>query len=644
MQNLLDDLRLLLTKDQRFVIDGKLLKNKVIECALSLDSNLIKLLLQHDTIRNHFFQQVGDVLVFDKVKFQKFVSNKQFLPDSYTAFKNKIGLISGEEFIAEKKEVVLAWPYKDCILEGGQTKENQNRNEIFWNEILAPTEIDRLLSPKVFSNFKKFTKNDIVNVTELSDNENYIIKGNNLLILHSLAQIKAFKGKVKLIYIDPPYNTGKDSFCYNDSFNHSAWLTFIKNRIEIAKELLCKEGVIFISIDINEQAYIKVLCDEIFKRENYVGEIIWETATDNNATQISIEHEYVLCYAKNKELLGKWQIKSDKANIIQQKYNELKLQHGGDFENIEKSLRAWINSLKKSNDIDLSGVSHYCYVDEKGVFYPGNSANTKPGGYNFDIIHPVTNKVCNKPSNGYRWPESTFWDADKNGDVLWGEDENSIPKIKKRLETATELLKGYFYEDNRKSTKALTSKMGAKVFDNPKSINLLKKIIRFTTEENDIILDFFAGSGSTAEAVLEVNKEDKSNRRFVICEQMDYIEDVTKARVQKCLENTSFISTELAPLFANDSNNIKNAFHIRELLAIWENLKTNNQYLFSVSPLDIDALLNNSDDTEIESIKNILYDILDKNLLYIPLSELHDRSYELSENDKNMCKLFYSKQ
>ena len=177
MQNLLEDLRLLLTKDQRFVIDGKLLKNKVIECALNLDADLISLLLQNDTIKKHFFQPVGEVLVFDKVKFQKFVSNKQFLPNSYTAFKNKIGLISGDEFVADKKEVVLAWPYKDCILEGGQTKESQKRSEIFWNETLAPAEIDRLFSPKVFSNFKRFTKNNVVDITELSDNENYIIRG-----------------------------------------------------------------------------------------------------------------------------------------------------------------------------------------------------------------------------------------------------------------------------------------------------------------------------------------------------------------------------------------------------------------------------------------------------------------------------------
>src|SRR5690606_1712879 len=341
-----------------------------------------------------------------------------------------------------------------------------------------------------------------------------------------------------------------------------AWLTFMKNRLEISRELLSNEGVIFISIDVNEQAYLKVLCDEIFGRDNFVGEIIWETATDNNATQISVEHEYVICYAKNKATQSKWQIQSEKAQLIQNKYEELKEAHKTDTEQIEKDLRNWIKSIKKSNEIDLSGVSHYSYVDEKGVFYPGNSANTKPGGYNFDIIHPVTKGVCNKPANGYRWPETTFWDADKNGDVLWGADENSIPKIKKRLDTATELLKGYFYEDNRKSTKALTKMMGKKVFDNPKSINLLKKIIKFTTSKDDIILDYFAGSGSTAEAVMQVNREENSQRRFILCEQMDYVENVTAKRIQKCLEGETFIYSELAKLNQHYSELISNCASI----------------------------------------------------------------------------------
>src|SRR5690606_6666543 len=234
--------------------------------------------------------------------------------DSYTSFKNRIGLTDDDEFIKENKDVVLSWPYKDCVLEGGQSRADAKRNEVFWNETLAPDEIDRLLQPKVLKNFKRYTSKKVEDVSKLSANDNFLFKGNNLLTLHTLKSV--YSGNIKLIYIDPPYNTGKDSFGYNDSFNHSAWLTFMKNRLEISRELLSNEGVIFISIDVNEQAYLKVLCDEIFGRDNFVGEIIWETATDNNATQISVEHEYVICYAKNKATQSKWQIQSEKAQSI----------------------------------------------------------------------------------------------------------------------------------------------------------------------------------------------------------------------------------------------------------------------------------------------------------------------------------------
>ena len=173
------------------------------------------------------------MLVFDKVAFQSFVSNKQFLPDSYTAFKNKIGLTANHEYLTESKEVVLAWPYKDCVLEGGQTKEDQKRNEIFWNETLAPDEIDRLFAPKALTNFKKYDKDGEQEVENINLGDNLIIKGNNLLALHSLK--KQYAGKVKLIYIDPPYNTGSDGFGYNDSFNHSTWLTFMRNRLGLLR-------------------------------------------------------------------------------------------------------------------------------------------------------------------------------------------------------------------------------------------------------------------------------------------------------------------------------------------------------------------------------------------------------------------------
>src|SRR3990167_1336280 len=246
MQNLLEQLKKVLAKDERLVSEGEILKNKVIELAIKLDKELIELLLADKQMKEVFFAQAGKATIFNKDKFIKFVSNKQFLPDSYTAFKNKIGLTEDEEFISEKKEVVLSWPYKDCVLEGGMTKEDQKRDEIFWNQTLAPDEISRLLDPKVFTTAKRIDAKGEHKLEKFKTDENgdikdnLIIKGNNLLALHSLK--KRFAGKVKLIYIDPPYNTGNDSFGYNDHFNHSSWLTFMRNRLEVARELLRNDG------------------------------------------------------------------------------------------------------------------------------------------------------------------------------------------------------------------------------------------------------------------------------------------------------------------------------------------------------------------------------------------------------------------
>ena len=264
MQNLLNELTLLLEQDNRLVAEGKLLKNKVVELALALDPGLIKQLLKHDAIRKHFFVEVEEVLVFDKIKFQRFVSNKQFLPDSYTAFKNKIGLTASGEYLTESKEVVLSWPYKDCVLEGGQDKENAKRDEVFWNETLAPDQIDRLLSPKVLTSFKRYDKDGAHPVAELSLNDSLIIKGNNLLTLHTLK--KTYAGKVKLIYIDPPYNpeSKANTFCYNNTFNRSTWLTFIQNRLAVAQNLMHKDGVLIVAIDENEQAHLGVLLKDMF--------------------------------------------------------------------------------------------------------------------------------------------------------------------------------------------------------------------------------------------------------------------------------------------------------------------------------------------------------------------------------------------
>ncbi len=308
MENLFNHLeQIVLRMDSRFCTeDGHLLKNNVIEAALALDPKLLHYLLADEKLKKQFFSEVDGLLVFDKVKFQRFVMNKQFLPDSYTAFKNKVGLTNENgEFLSESREVVLSWPYKDCMLEGGQTKEDAKRQEIFWNEMLAPDEINRLTEPKALCNFRRYDSKGEHEATDLLPDDNLIIKGNNLLTLYSLRQ--RFRGKIKLIYIDPPYNTGSDSFGYNDSFNMSTWLTFMKNRLEIAKELLTNDGAIYLQLDFNCVHYAKVLMDSVFGKDNFQREIIWRIGwvsgyktADNNWIR---NHDTILFYSRNKDAM-----------------------------------------------------------------------------------------------------------------------------------------------------------------------------------------------------------------------------------------------------------------------------------------------------------------------------------------------------
>ncbi len=381
--------------------------------------------------------------------------------------------------------------------------------------------------------------------------QNLLIKGDNLEVLKHLAN--AYHEKIKMIYIDPPYNTGSDGFVYEDdrkftvrelqqmtgvdaekakrileftksnSNSHSAWLTFMYPRLYIARQLLKEDGVIFVSIDDNEVAQLRLLLDEIFGEENFVGQIVWQTATDNNPTQIATEHEYVLVFAKNLTSQEYWEMPSEKGKFIQAKYEELKKIHENDIEKTQYELRKWIR--KQTNGDDLSGIAHYSYIDEKGVYYPGNSANTKPGGYTYDIIHPITKKVCAKPEYGYRFTFETFKEALANGDVQWGENESTIPKIKKRLDTVMQKLKSYYYEDNRATTAELKTLLGAKVFNNPKSINFIKHIAKFILSANDLILDFFAGSGTTGDAVMQLNAEDGGDRRFILVQIPEPIDE-----------------------------------------------------------------------------------------------------------------------
>lgn len=288
-------------KNRFYSDNGEILRNKVYESAMKMDSDLIKLLLSSERMKNKFFTQVDNVLVFDKLSFGWAINNKAFLQDSYTRFKNTIGLIdSREQFISSKNDVVLSFPYKDCVLEGGQTKDDQKRGEIFYNELLAPDDVDRLLSPKVFTNIKRYTKDGEESITEFNDKDNLLIKGNNLLALSSI--LKKYEGRIKCIYIDPPFNTEKDSFKYNDNFNHSTWLTFMRNRLLIARNLLSNDGCILVHLDFNESHYCKVLMDEVFGKDNFKNNIVWCYTGPAGATDfLPRKHDDILFYGKTSE-------------------------------------------------------------------------------------------------------------------------------------------------------------------------------------------------------------------------------------------------------------------------------------------------------------------------------------------------------
>lgn len=389
---------------------------------------------------------------------------------------------------------------------------------------------------------------------DFNTTENLYIEGDNLEVLKLLQE--NYLDTVKLIYIDPPYNTGKE-FVYPDKFSqttseymlrsgqynedgnrlsanmesngrfHTDWLNMMYPRLKIARNLLAKDGVIFISIDQNEVENLKKICCELFGSINFVGEIIWQSATDNNPRQISTEHEYILCFAKDVNFLTPWFVESDKAQKINAQYKLIK-HKTTDIAEQQKLLRQWI----KANETDLKGVSHYNNVDERGVYSNStNSSNTKPGGYTFDIIHPVTGKPCVKPEFGWRWTETTFWDYDKVGDIEWGKDETTQPHVKKRIETVKEQFKSIYYEDGRASTKQLEQLLGGKkIFDNPKSVSLLSRIIGFAAPDDDcIILDFFSGSATTAHAVMEMNAKEGTHKKFIMVQLQEPTEPKSEA-------------------------------------------------------------------------------------------------------------------
>lgn len=638
MKNILDNLKALLQKNEHLVSNGELLKNRIIELALKLDKDLISLLLSDEKMKEVFFVDVDGVLIFDKDKFIRFVSNKQFLPDSYTAFKNKIGLTEGDEFISEKKEVVLSWPYKDCILEGGMTKEDQKRDEIFWNETLAPDEISRLLDPKVFTNARRIDaegehKFDGFRIDEKGDiKDNLIIKGNNLLVLRSLK--KRFAGKVKLIYIDPPYNTGGnlETFTYNNSFNHSTWLTFMKNRLEVAKELLKKDGFIAIAIDHNELFYLGALADEIFGRSSRVGiiSILSNPMGRQYAKFFSTTNDYMLVYAKDETVA-----KFNKVVIDETKSKEFNLEDEKGKYKLNPFLHDHKKGLRKLKPDNWYPI--YVSEDLKTI-----SLDRKEG---YIELFPISDRGIER---SWMTIKETTQEKINNGDLVAKKDEKGKIRLYYKFraqERISTLWHDKKYNANHYGARLLEKIIGRKGVSYPKSLFTVLDTLKIMTQKDDIILDFFAGSGTTGHAVLELNEEDGGNRKFILVEQLDEHIAVCKERIQKVLQKENikddFVYLELLKWNENFAEEIKKAKTKEELKNLWEKMREKAFLSYKVDVKAIDKNIKDFEDLSIENQKRFLYECLDKNHLYVNYSEVDDKEYGVSEEDKKLNREFY---
>ena len=602
-----------LKQENNYVTDeGELKKWVVISEARNYSPKLIKLLLENDALKEKFFVNIDGTLVFKREEFITFMEMKEYLEDSYTKYKNKIGLTIGGKYLKQRNDVVLVWPYKDCVLEGGQAKEEQQREEIFFNEILAQDEITQLFEPKVLTNakvydkegereFRGFTRDAELNrkrgLPEDTITDNLIIKGNNLLALHSLK--KEFAGKVKMIYIDPPYNTGNDGFNYNDSFNHSTWLTFMKNRLEISKRLLRPDGVIFISCDDNEQAYLKLLMDEIFGRENEIGVFVWrkKAGAGSDSKLFFRQHEYILFYAKEK-------------SKIEELFQPLNEKQKKEYKNPDNDPRGlWAPT-------DLTAPAHD--NDPKRIY---------------EIVSP-SGKVFKKC---WSYTKENMNELLKKGLVYFGEKGDKMPKRKRFLKDKKGLVPRSWIDDILTSDgkKDLNNLNLKGEFRYPKPLDLIKRFILIATQKGDIILDFFAGSGTTAQAANELN------RKFILIEQMEYINGVTLSRALKSLKNSSLIFFELKKYNQDFAEKIIRAKTTDELLAIEGKMKEKSFLNYNVDIKKQEEHIEEFKQLSIDEQKRYLLEILDKNQLYVNLSSLEDKDFECSEEEKNLTKDFY---
>ena len=626
------DLTALLASEPSFVINGKISKDVVVESALALDKTLLDLLTSDKEISKHFFKKSNNYLIFDKIKFQKFVLNKDFLPDNYTQFQINIGLATDDYYIKDDDRVVLNWPYKDCLLEGGQDSEDSKRSEVFWNEILAPNEITRLLRPKALTNIEKFGyKVDKTTKINLADNNNLIIKGNNLLALHTLKS--RYGAKVDVIYIDPPYyfddTKGSDTFSYNSNFKLSTWLTFMKNRLEIARKLLSKKGVIFISTNDEGVYHLKLICDEIFGTDKYITNFIWKKRAGggNDSEGVAMDHEYILCYGN---IEGLKKLEFNEEQLKKYKYQDSKFASHGPYS---------LKNLHDSSLQDSKGLHHDIECPDGSILL-GKDYQWKCNKETFEERKADDRIVFTQDKNGKWRVEYKIYLYENKGQLIYDEDGKIIHKgiIPNAL-----LDNVASNSDGTKDLKILFPET-KKIFSYPKPVKLIKHLLKIVDNKNAIVLDFFAGSGTTAHATLELNEDDGGRRLFVLVEQLDYVKTLTAERVKRAIKHynfeSDFIYAELAELNEVFVKEIKQSSTKPQLLAVWDSMLEKSFISYRFVGL---KTLNRSylENFEISDLKKLLLEVLDMNMLYLPLSEIEDTDFKFDKKVIELNKQFF---
>lgn len=673
----------LLRTDERLIDENNEIRGSLIrELANKLDEKLIELLLNDEKARNSFFLTIKNVYVFKHNDF-KFFLDENKIDNSYTQYENRIGLAVGSKMLNENQDVVLNFPYKDCVLEGGQSTEEgmdtyfeyneekaeyeekqAKRKEIFFNEILARDEIDRLFEPKAFTNIKKYTQTGEEIPTTFTQDENgvikdnLIIKGNNLLALHSLKE--RFSGQVKLIYIDPPYNTGGDSFKYNDSFNKSTWLTFMKNRLNVAKILLHKKGCIFIQIDYIEFANLKLLCDEVFGSENFIQIISIKTATPAgfkvvNPGPVNVT-EFILMYTKEKKSFN------FKKGFVEAPYQK---DYKYYITNFKDDYKDWIISDVKTKALELLGFASEIDLRKQ---YGKDIADTILDKQIEQFVMQNSNKVFatygpHKPSGVLK--ELIIQSKKSPTSILYHNREGNTPFIlkggrlfafydRKLKEIDGKLVSSQLLTDfwSDLSWDTLSFEGNVTLKNGKKPERLLKRIIEFYSDENDIILDYHLGSGTTA-AVAH-----KMNRQYIGTEQLDYGENDSIVRLKNVINNDttgisktvkwkgggSFISIELAKNNEHAKELILKCGNFKELISLFDVLYQEFFLHYNVKVKDFKEKISKEENFRnlpLLKQKEIFCKMLDLNQMYVNVSEMEDSRYKLSPSDISLTKDFY---